>query len=762
MQYTSINDGGLQVVPQIAVDQQIIYLDFDGELTSYNGEILTVDNVEVQHSELSEEWINNILKVLNEKYFAQNVIFVTEPPAVTQYSTIYIGNTEAFNEYGNFAGLAETIDQNNANKTDKAFVMLDAASTNDQIVNTISHETDHLLGVLNHGGDRLERYASIYSYKGDYYIVDGEDVSYFPFSECALHVSNATVRRTEVRPWASLYVSEGGYAFHTSMVAGTFGGYSFMTVYSGGSASRTIVKNLYAYIDISGGKMEYTELGNADMTVHAGGIAISTYAKGTSLSVDGYQIEVEDGGTVNTTSMGKSASMYVSNGGTAINTLIDAGGYMVIDTHAVHSGYLAVEKSDSVRCWGTIDFTVAERTPQNGYLVTGFTEFSLAKGYTLTVAANQSTGTYKLASDAANFNRTITVKDTAGSFFGEIGVGQSIIYNNKSYSLQLDSLLNGGSLTLTIAESVQPPEPKLADLQLVSISLSSSSIDTSEDVTLSFTIKNIGETAAASSAAYIYAGSVKIGEVTVSALAAGGSCSGTFTINAGTLAAGSHTIKAVADGADSVEESNNENNSAAIMLEVVPSVTPEPTLTEIKGEKFFDTDEVLNNALIKSGAQVYMFGKISNSLVEQGGNLKMQKDGTIENTSAQAGALVNGITLLKENYYTDKLFISGGRVYQSDEYGYGSGYLCSGQSAAQVTVESGAGMNVYAGAVFSDLTVEQGGIVNGFVHKNAQTYDSSLAINNAYVNSAGAYVSSGQSAENVDIISGLPMFLPAV
>ena len=59
MQYTSINNGGLQVVPQIAVDQQIIYLDFDGELTSYNGEILTIDNVEVQHSELSEERINN-------------------------------------------------------------------------------------------------------------------------------------------------------------------------------------------------------------------------------------------------------------------------------------------------------------------------------------------------------------------------------------------------------------------------------------------------------------------------------------------------------------------------------------------------------------------------------------------------------------------------------------------------------------------------------------------------------------------------------
>ncbi|MBE6368441.1 MAG: hypothetical protein E7052_11145, partial [Lentisphaerae bacterium] len=163
MEYSIISDGGLQVVPQIAVVQQIIYLDFDGELTSYNGEILTVDNVEVQHSELSEERINNILKVLNEKYSDQNVIFVTEPPADTQYSTIYIGKTEAFNKYGNFAGLAETIDQNNANKTDKAFVMLDAANSNEEIINTISHESNHLLGTLNHGGEALEQYAEVHT-----------------------------------------------------------------------------------------------------------------------------------------------------------------------------------------------------------------------------------------------------------------------------------------------------------------------------------------------------------------------------------------------------------------------------------------------------------------------------------------------------------------------------------------------------------------------------------------------------------------------
>ena len=60
---TALTTGGLQFIPQIAV--QTIYLDFDGELTRYNGEILTVDNVEVRHSNLTAERIAAIVSGLN-------------------------------------------------------------------------------------------------------------------------------------------------------------------------------------------------------------------------------------------------------------------------------------------------------------------------------------------------------------------------------------------------------------------------------------------------------------------------------------------------------------------------------------------------------------------------------------------------------------------------------------------------------------------------------------------------------------------------
>lgn len=89
-----VADGGLQYVSQISI--QYVYLDFDGELTRYNGEVLTVDEVAVKDSSLTDERIAGILTELNAKYADQNVIFVTRKPQTGDCSTIFIGKTAAF------------------------------------------------------------------------------------------------------------------------------------------------------------------------------------------------------------------------------------------------------------------------------------------------------------------------------------------------------------------------------------------------------------------------------------------------------------------------------------------------------------------------------------------------------------------------------------------------------------------------------------------------------------------------------------------
>jgi len=141
------------------VQEQIIYLDFDGTLTVFNGEILRIDQVEVSNSDITDERSKAIVEQLNNLFAGKSIRFVATMPSDGEYSTIYVGKSNAFDSYGKFSGLAETVDKGNINKSDKAFVLLDAQSSDAEIIEVIAHEAEHLLGTLDHGGDGLERYA---------------------------------------------------------------------------------------------------------------------------------------------------------------------------------------------------------------------------------------------------------------------------------------------------------------------------------------------------------------------------------------------------------------------------------------------------------------------------------------------------------------------------------------------------------------------------------------------------------------------------
>lgn len=161
MQQTMIPNSGIMTVPQIAAPQ-LVYLDFDGELASYNGELLTIDRVEVEDSGLTQPQIIRIVSELNKEFEGQNIVFTAEKPASGEYSTVFIGGTSAFEPFGSFAGLAETVDTGNAVRNDNAFVILKGGESIEAIIKTIAHETQHLIGTLDHGGEGLGRYAQTY------------------------------------------------------------------------------------------------------------------------------------------------------------------------------------------------------------------------------------------------------------------------------------------------------------------------------------------------------------------------------------------------------------------------------------------------------------------------------------------------------------------------------------------------------------------------------------------------------------------------
>lgn len=143
-----------------ATAPQLVYLDFDGAETDYRGELLKLSDVTISDSGLTGARIETILTEVRNA-FDENVIFVTaEPVEGTPYSTIFVGQTDAFDAYGKFLGLSETVDAGNRIADDNAFVLADASDSDAEISFRIIHETGHLLGA-SHEGEGLDAYALV-------------------------------------------------------------------------------------------------------------------------------------------------------------------------------------------------------------------------------------------------------------------------------------------------------------------------------------------------------------------------------------------------------------------------------------------------------------------------------------------------------------------------------------------------------------------------------------------------------------------------
>ena len=133
-----------------------VRLDFEGGLNDYRNAELGMDvTVPVVPSGIAPERRECLVEKLNQ--VGGYVRFVLGGEAS---STIHIGKSNAFDAYGRFLGLAEGIGEGNA------FVMLDDTASDEELLAVIRHETGHILGMLDHGGMGLERYAwqKVYSY----------------------------------------------------------------------------------------------------------------------------------------------------------------------------------------------------------------------------------------------------------------------------------------------------------------------------------------------------------------------------------------------------------------------------------------------------------------------------------------------------------------------------------------------------------------------------------------------------------------------
>ena len=296
-------NGGMQAVVSQLAALQVVYLDFDGANASYrNAELgIAIDNVTVEASGFDSATVSVIVDALNGQ-FGDDVVFTSELPSEGDFSTIYVGVTSAFDEYGTFHGLAETIDSGNQIRDDNAFVLLDSSAPTQMVVSVIAHETEHIVHGMDHGGDGLRRYAENYE------------------------VGSGQIRN-------GIILNEREKMF----------------VYNGGQVTNTTVN--------SGGSMAVFSGGTADCTTVNGGCVMSVYssAKATNTTVNGGRMTVQWGGMTYITSVTNDALMWVYSGCIASNTTINDSGvmYMSGGTAIITS----VTNGGSMRIGGTATST---------------------------------------------------------------------------------------------------------------------------------------------------------------------------------------------------------------------------------------------------------------------------------------------------------------------------------------------------------------------------------------------------------------------
>ena len=300
------------------------------------------------------------------------------------------------------------------------------------------------------------------------------------------------------------FVSSGGFVTVSSggvASRSTIGSSGFQEVCSGAKAHITVIGKGGELDVYSSGSANVVNVNGGVLTIYSSGSATSAFVRdGGSAFVRGYgritSANIESGGVMDVLSSGYVYSAFVSsgallknsggllgdvrvlNGGTVVCNAgtvwgqVSAGGDIVFsggwtDTLSVSSGgrvrvanYLDFSYSGGIVLFGgTMDFDISNQaSPSESVLLDGFDQIDDidAKGiFTLTVSDTQKEGTYKLASYADTFNKSITVKSIEGADLGTLSIGSKTTIGEYDYTLSM-----GGSedvLSVTIEAAVPVP-----------------------------------------------------------------------------------------------------------------------------------------------------------------------------------------------------------------------------------------------------------------------------------------------------------------
>ena len=284
----------------------------------------------------------------------------------------------------------------------------------------------------------------------------------------------------------SMYVSNGGTANSTTLNTN-----GKMFVFRGGVANYTVI-NVDGYEYLYGGTDNRATVNGGVLSVSSGGVANYTtvnHSGGSSGCIDVYSGTVNSatvnsgtcfarssGAVVNDTVINNRGYVYVGNGAVANDTFVNSGGSVyayssgtVNNIGVNYGGFLQYNSTSilsgshiyggTVSAFGKVNavsadvtFDVSRRSTTDGYIISNLSYFD-ARSFSITVTANQSAGTYKLAQGASSFNKTVSICNPT-TCFGTLTVnGTALTYGGMTYSL----VQNSGNLQLVISSGTSSP-----------------------------------------------------------------------------------------------------------------------------------------------------------------------------------------------------------------------------------------------------------------------------------------------------------------
>ena len=669
-------DSGIQAVnPQLATPQ-VIYLVFDGVTTSYHNRELDikVGNVTVADSGFDTASISVIVAALNGQ-FGDDVVFTADIPSEGQFSTIYIGVTSAFDEYGSFLGLAETIDSGNQIHDDNAFVLLDSTATTEYVVSVIAHETGHIVYGSKHDGEGLSRFAEtiivstgtitsqVVSYGLIVEVTNGATVNSTTVTGGSMSVSdNGMATATTVLSGGELNVSSGGTATWTYVEKG------FMNVLSGGTATGTYVV---------GGFLNVSECGGTD---------------DTSLNSGGW-LGVGSGCTANSTTVYQDGSMTVSSGGTA-TAIVENGGFVYLDEGATATFVenmiyeLSLENRSATIHSGTTAFNVtmnsyADLQVYNGGVVSSV----VASGANIHVSGGTANG--------------MTLENTMIEVSGGTVSGMTL----KNAGLTVD---NGGIVNSAVASNAGIIVSG-GTVNNVTICEYDATLAVHDGGTANSTTVTDEGRLGVSSGGTVNSTTVYLGSVFVED---GGSATETTVFGGGqmnVIYGGSATRTTVCDGQMNISSGGTANSTTVsggqMNIEYGGSVTE---TTVFGGQMNISSGGTANSTTVNNGGGLRLYGGTANSTtVSSGATLNVFNGATVNSTTVTGGSM----NVSDNGMATATTVLSGGELNVS-----------SGGTATGTHVEKGF-MNVLSGGTATGTYVV-GGFLN--VSECGGTDDTSL------------------------------------